>query len=76
MFDKGVKEYVEKLLSQIPERDPAISVDKINIQEDHIHMGIVILPKYAVARVVQYIIAKEGIWSRGYYVSCIGLDEK
>jgi putative transposase len=66
-----------------------------NVQEDHVHMVIVIPPKYAVARVVQYIkshsaktlmaefsflqktyFAKEGIWSPGYCVSCIGLDEK
>jgi putative transposase len=58
-------------------------------------MVVVIPPKYAVARVVQYIksqsakalkvefpflqkayFAREGIWSRGYCVSCIGLDEK
>ena len=58
-------------------------------------MVVVIPPKYAVARVVQYIksqsakalktkfsflkkvyFTREGIWSRGYCVSCIGLDEK
>ncbi len=58
-------------------------------------MVIVIPPRYAVARVVQYIksqsakalkakfpflqkayFSRGGIWSRGYCVSCIGLDEK
>lgn len=58
-------------------------------------MVVVIPPKYAVARVVQYIKSKsakalkakfpflqkvyisgEGIWSRGYCVSGIGLNEK
>ena len=58
-------------------------------------MVVVIPPRYAVARVVQYIklqtakalkakfpflqktyMTREGIWSRGYCVSCIGLDEK
>ena len=62
---------------------------------DHVHMVVVIPPKYAVARVVQYIksqsakalkakfpflkkvyLTREGIWSRGYCVSCIGLNEK
>ncbi|RLB32181.1 MAG: IS200/IS605 family transposase [Deltaproteobacteria bacterium] len=62
---------------------------------DHVHMVIVIPPRYAVARVVQYIksqspkalkakfpflqeayFSRGGIWSRGYCVSCIGLDEK
>ena len=56
---------------------------------------VVIPPKYAVARVVQYMksqsakalkakfpflrkvyFSREGLWSRGYCVSCIGLDEK
>jgi putative transposase len=58
-------------------------------------MVIMIPPRIAVARVVQYIkshsakklkakfpslqkaySSREGIWSRGYCVSCIGLDEK
>ena len=95
IFVKGVKEYTEKALSHIPELDPDIEVVKVNVQEDHVHMVIVIPPRIAVARVVQYIKAhsakklkakfpflqkayssKEGIWSRGYCVSCIGLEEK
>ena len=95
IFGKGIKEYTEKALSHIPDLDPDIEVVKVNVQEDHVHMVIVIPPRIAVARVVQYIkthsakklkakfpflqkvyFAKEGIWSRGYCVSCIGLDEK
>ena len=95
VFVKGVKEYAEKLFSHIPELDPDIEVVKLNIQVDHVHMLMVIPPKCAVARVVQYIksqsakalkakftflrkayFSREGIWSRGYCVSCIGLDEK
>jgi len=95
VFKKGVKEYTEKLLSHIPELDPDIEVLKLNVQEDHVHMVVVIPPKYAVAHVVQYIKAhsakalkakfpflnkvyfsREGIWSRGYCVSSIGLNEK
>ena len=95
VFVQGVKEYAEKLLSHIPELDPDIEVVKLNVQVDHVHMVVVIPPKYAVARVVQYIksrsakalkakfpflkkvyFSRGGIWSRGYCVSCIGLDEK
>jgi putative transposase len=95
VFVKGVKEYTEKLLFHVPELDPDIEVIKVNVQEDHIHMVVVIPPKYAVARVVQYIksqsakalkakfpflketyFSREGIWSRGYCVSSIGLNEK
>jgi len=95
VFVQGVKEYAEKLLSHITELDPDIEVVKLNVQVEHVHMVIVIPPKYAVARVVQYIksrsakalkakfpplkkvyFSRGGIWSRGYCVSCIGLDEK
>jgi REP element-mobilizing transposase RayT len=55
VFDKGVKEYVEKLLSHLPELDSDIEVVKVNVQVDHVHMVRVIPPKYAVACVVQYI---------------------
>ena len=95
VFVKGVKEYTEKILSHVPELDPDIEVIKVNVQEDHIHMVVVIPPRYAVARVMQYIksqsakalkvkfpflnkvyFSREGIWSRGYCVSSIGLNEK
>ena len=95
IFVKGVKEYAEKILLYIFELDPDIEVIKVNVQEDHVHMVIVIPPRIAVANVIQFIktrSAKElkakipflqktysrkgGIWSRGYCVSCIGMDEK
>lgn len=95
VFTKGVKEYIEKLLSHLPELDPDIEVVKPNVQEDHIHMVVVIPQKYAVAHAVQYIksqsakalkadfpllkevsFSREGISSRSYCVSSIGLNEK
>jgi len=95
IFVRGVKEYTERLLAHIPELDPDIEVVKVNVQADHIHMIVVIPPRYAVARVVQYIktqsakalkakfpflgkvyFSRGGIWSRGYCVSSMGLNEK
>ena len=95
IFVKGVKEYAEKILVHIFELDPDIEVIKVNVQEDHVHMVIMIPPRIAVASAIQFIktrSAKElkakfpflqktysrkgGIWSRGYCVSCIGMDEK
>jgi len=92
---KGVKEYTEKILSHIPELAPDIEVIKLNVQEDHVHMVVVIPPRIAVADAIQFIktqsakklkakfpfmqktcVRKSDIWSRGYCVSCIGLDEK
>jgi len=53
--EKGVKEYTEKILSYIPEFYPDIEVVKLNVQEDHIHMVVVIPPRIAVADAIQYI---------------------
>ena len=58
VFVKGVKEYAEKLLSHIPELDPDIEVVKLNVQVDHVHMVVVIPPKYAVSNVVGFIKGK------------------
>ncbi|MBW1930974.1 MAG: transposase [Deltaproteobacteria bacterium] len=55
MFVKGVKECAEKVLLHIPELDPDTEVVKLSVQVGHVHMVIVIPPRYAVARVVQYI---------------------
>jgi putative transposase len=92
---KGVKKYAEKILSHIPELDPDIEVVKLNIQEGHVHMVVVIPPRIAVTDAIRFIkiqsakklkakfpfmrktyVRKVGIWSRGYCVSCICLNEK
>ncbi len=94
IFVKGVKEYTEKIVSNIPELYPDIEVIKLSVQEDHVHMVVVIPPRIAVAKAIQYLktqsakklkvkfpfmqksYSKGGIWSRGYCVSCIGLNER
>lgn len=55
VFVKGVKEYVVKVLSNVPDLDPDIEVIKLNVQIDHVHMIILIPPRIAVANVVQFI---------------------
>lgn len=74
---------------------PGCEVIEYNIQVDHIHMVILIPPKYAVSDVIKRLKGvtarrlrekmewlkkvywKEGVvWSPGYFVSTIGLDEK
>lgn len=90
-----MKEYTEKILSHIPEFYSDIEVVKLNVQEDHIHMVVVIPPRIGVADAIRFIktqLAKKlkakfpfmqksyaregGIWSIGYCVSCIDLNEK
>ena len=94
IFVTGVKEYTEIVLKNIPNLEPDIEVIKVNVQVDHVHMVIVIPPRFAVAQVVSFIKTQsakllkakfpflrslyltEGIWSTGYCVSSVGLDEK
>jgi len=53
IFAKGVKEYTEKILSNIPELYPDIEVVKLSVQEDHVHMVVVIPPRIAVANAIR-----------------------
>ena len=92
---KGVKEYLTKVLMNIEGIDGDIEVRKVNVQEDHVHVVMLIPPRVSVAQVVKYmksmsgrlmkerfkfmrkaIYGRGGIWSRGYCVSSIGLNEK
>jgi len=92
---KGVKEYLEKIVMQLEGLEEDIEVKKVNVQEDHMHVIIVIPPRVSIARVVQFmksqtgkllkerfkfinkaIYGRGGIWSRGYCVSSVGLNEK
>lgn len=84
-----------KCFYKIQRSHPDWYYDKINTDEDHVHLMIEIPPKYSVAEVVQELKSvssrwlrekfsfieklyekKEGIWSVGYFVSTIGLNEE
>ena len=47
-----LKEYIEKKIFDIQEYHPEVEIEKYNIQEDHIHLVIVIPPKYSVSQIV------------------------
>jgi len=91
---RGIKEYLQKVIKNLDFLDQDIEVREVNVRIDHVHLAIVIPPRIAVAKVIQYIksqsakklkkkfqylanvITKPGLWSRGYCVSTIGLNEK
>ena len=52
ILNPGVRGYLEKLFPKVVEGLPGCEIVKYNIQVDHIHMVIVIPPKYAVSSVV------------------------
>ena len=95
ILNPGVKGYLKKVIPKVIAEMPGCEVIEYNIQVDHIHMVIVIPPKYAVSDVVKRLKGvtakklrekldwlkkvywKEGVvWSPGYFVSTIGLNEK
>ena len=95
ILNPGVKEYLSRLFPKIMKRMVGCEIIERNIQVDHIHMVMVIPPKYAVSDVIgeikqatasklrekfawlEKVYWKEHVvWSPGYFVSTVGLDEK
>ena len=95
ILNPGLSGYLRKLFPKIMRSLPGCEIIEYNIQVDHIHMVIIILPSYRVSEVVGRIKCqttsklrkkfswlskvywKENIvWSPGYFVSTIGLNEK
>jgi putative transposase len=94
ILNPGVRAYLEKMVPLVMESMPGCEVLKWNTQVEHIHVIMIIPPKYAVSDVVgrmKGMIAsrlrkkfawlgkvywKENVvWSTGYFVSTIGIDE-
>lgn len=48
----GVKTYVERGIHEISQYHPEIEILKYNVQIDHVHLVMVIPPKYSVASIV------------------------
>ena len=74
---------------------PGCEVQELNVQEEHIHMVMIVPPRYAVSDVVALMKSKTAsylrrkfkwlekvywnenvVWSPGYFVSTIGLNEE
>jgi putative transposase len=47
-----LKQYIEQHLFDIQAYHPELSIEKYSIQEDHVHLVIIIPPKYAVSTIV------------------------
>jgi len=89
---RGVQKYCEKVIKGvISDRYDDVVIEEINVQDDHIHVMIVIPPKYGISAVIGDIKrdssriirrkfdhirnGREALWSIGYFVSSVGLDE-
>ena len=91
----GVCAYLRKLFPKLLRSMPGVQIKTIGFGSDHLHMIIVIPPKYSIAAVqgqlksqsssqlrkvfgwLSKVYWKENIvWSPGYFVSSVGLDER
>ena len=48
----GVCEYLEKVLNQLQRSKPGVKIETIGFDGDHVHMVMVIPPKYAISDVM------------------------
>jgi len=95
LFNPGLRDHLRKLLYKATKSIPGLEMQELNVQRDHVHMMLVIPPKYAVSDVVGRMKAqsssifrgryrlfkkvygeKEVMWSSGYFVSTVGIDEE
>ena len=95
VLNPGIRGYLVKIFPKVLRSMPGCEILEQNIQVDHIHLLMVIPPKYAVSDVVGRIKGRTSsklrkrfawlkkvywkeniIWSRGYFVSTVGVDEE
>ena len=96
MLKKGIKSYLHKKLLEVRKFYPDWHFDEIGIDVDHIHLHMVIPPRYSVSKVVNVLKSNTsralkkkfshylkkvywdggGIWSKGFFVSTVGIDEE
>ena len=94
ILEEDVKAYVIQQIYRLCNQKDGVEVLEINVQPDHVHVVLVIPPKYAVSEVIGFLKGKlalrlfdrfpalrkrywgQHVWSRGYCVSTVGLDEE
>jgi putative transposase len=69
-----LKKFIEKHLFDVRQYHPEVEIEKYSIQEDHLHLVIIIRPKYSVSAIVGKIeantsreIRKHFDWIKGIY---------
>ncbi len=94
ILNKGVAEYLKTKLKETRKYYPDWEYIAIGMEEDHVHLHMVIPPKYAVSTVIgilkkntsrelskkfrflkDFYWDNEGIWSTGFFVSTVGINE-
>ena len=95
ILNPGVRGYLSKLFLKVLRSMPGCEIVECKVQVDHIHMVMIIPPKYSVSDVMGRLKGMTGsqmrkkfiwlskvywkenvVWSPGYFVSTVGIDEK
>jgi len=88
----GIAKYCEKVFKGVVSRNyEDVTIEEVNILEDHVHLLLVIPPKYSISAIIgtikrlsskqtrqkfEYLrTGRTAMWSIGYYVSSVGLNE-
>lgn len=89
VFNSGVFAYFESKLAEVRKYYPELEILEVNHDLDHVHLLLSIPPKMSVSDVVRTMKANTArgmrkkisflqnlcIWSGGYFVSTVGVDE-
>ena len=95
ILNPGVCVYLKKVLAKLLRSMPGVAIETIDFDGDHVHMVMIIPPKYSIASVMgqmksqsasalrkryawlSQVYWKENIvWSPGYFISSVGVDEQ
>ncbi len=91
----GIEKYFKDSIQEVRKVHPDWFLEEIGTDEDHVHLHMIIPPKYAVSKVVETMKSVTsvklkqkfshflnqvywdggGIWSRGFFVSTVGINE-
>ncbi|NDU91663.1 MAG: IS200/IS605 family transposase [Ferrovum sp.] len=94
ILNPGVCQYLCKVLPKRLRSMPGVGIETIGFDGDHLHMAMVIAPRYSIAAVMGRLKSQSSshmrksfgwlkqvywneniVWSPGYFVSSVGVDE-
>ena len=94
ILNPGLCGYIRQLMLKLLKSIPGVKLESIGFDLDHLHMLMVIPPKYSIAEVMSRLKSQSTsemrrkfawlakvywketvIWSPGYFVSSVGIDE-
>ena len=95
ILNPAVCSYIRKIIPKLLRSMPGVTVETIGFDRDHLHMVMIIPPKYSISSVMSQLKSQSAsclrkcfkwlgkvywkenvVWSPGYFVSSVGMDEK